>query len=145
MASIKTWGRIADAVVMDACPHGMETPWCYLCRIDASGADSQTAWGLDAFDAPDVPDDEGRMTDDQSGHLRFLCQEFGASFHPSLNQEQAALEIANLIARPMPESQAKTLAWLSERQATPLDPTLTYGQARTAIRKLIALKGLKSA
>jgi hypothetical protein len=142
---IKTGGRIADAVVMDACPHGMEAAWCYLCRIDASGADSHTAWGLDAFDPPDVPDDDGGMTEAQSGHLRFLCQEFGAPFDASLSREHAALEIANLIAHPMPDSQARTLAWLSERQGTPVDPTLTYSQARTAIRRLVALRGLKSA
>ena len=137
----------------------MEAAWCYLCRIDASGVDSHTAWGLDAFDPPDVPDDEGHdgggndggshesggMTEAQSAHLRFLCQEFGAAFDASLSREHAALEIANLIAHPMPEPQARTLAWLSERQGTPVDPTLTYGQARTAIRRLIALRGLKSA
>jgi hypothetical protein len=122
----------------------MEAAWCYLCRIDSSGADSRTAWGLDEFDTPDVPEGDG-MTEAQSGHLRFLCHEFGAPFDPSLRREQAALAIANLIARPMPDSQARTLAWLSERQGTPFDPTLTYGQARTVIRKLIALRGLKSA
>jgi hypothetical protein len=124
----------------------MEATWCYLCRIDASGADSRTAWGLDTFDPVDVPEDDGgRMTDAQAAHLRFLCQEFGVAFDPSLTREHAALEIANLVAGPMPESQSRTLAWLGERQGTPVDPTLTYGQARTAIRKLIALRGLKSA
>lgn len=124
----------------------MEAAWCYLCRIDASGAESRTAWGLDAFDPPDVPEgDAGHMTEGQSGHLRFLCQEFDAPFDAALTREQAALAIANFIAQPMPDAQARTLRWLSERQGTPVDPGLTYGQARTAIRRLIALRGLKSA
>lgn len=133
---------------MDACPHGMDAAWCYLCRIDASGADPRTAWGLDALDGPGEDDWEeftGPMTDAQAGHLRFLCREFGESFDGTLTEGQAALVIVSFLEEPMRETQARTLTRLCERAGTPLDPDLTYGEARTAIRRLVALRGLQSA
>ena len=32
--------------MMDGCTHGMDADWCYLCRIERSGADPRVAWGL---------------------------------------------------------------------------------------------------
>jgi len=133
---------------MDACPHGMDPAWCFLCRIDASGADPRVAWGLDAFDGPDSEEWERRtdpMTEAQAGHLRFLCSEFGEAFDDSLTEGEASVVIDSFLEEPMCDAQARTLARLCEREGTPLDRDQTYAQARTSIRRLVALRGLKSA
>ena len=125
----------------------MDAAWCFLCRIDQSGVDPRAAWGLDAFDGPldEAGDPTDPMTDQQERHLRFLCEEFGVPFGDPLTRREAALALHRFAQGPMPETQKKTLAWLSERQGTSVDLAQTYGQARTTIRRLVALRGLKSA
>lgn len=133
-------------VRMERCSHGMEPAWCYLCRIDASGVDPHSAWGLDAIDGVDDPGlHPGPMRLGQSAYLRFLCGEFQEVFDASLTEGQAALVIESFLDESMDESQGRTLGWLSERAGAPADDGLTYGQARTKIRRLVALRGLKSA
>lgn len=124
----------------------MEPLWCYLCRIEASGVDPIAAWGLDAID--DVEDPAlypGPMRPGQSAYLRFLCDEFHEVFDATLSEGQAAFVIESFLDEPMDESQARTLGWLGERAGSPAEDGLTYGQARTKIRRLVALRGLKSA
>ena len=45
----------------------------------------------------------------------------------------------------MTDSQARTMFFLSQVVGTQTDTGLTYGQARTKIRSLVAIRGLKSA
>jgi hypothetical protein len=53
----------ADAARVEGCAHGMEPAWCFLCRIERSGADPRIAWGLDARDDEGDPEDRpGPMT-----------------------------------------------------------------------------------
>ena len=49
---------------MDGGGHGMEPAWCFLCRIERSGADPRIAWGLEARDDGGDPEDRpGPMTE----------------------------------------------------------------------------------
>jgi hypothetical protein len=130
---------------MDGCAHAMEPAWCYLCRIEASGADPATAWGV--LDEPDEPWERrtGPMTLHQLGYLRFLCDEFAEGSDPSLTEGEATVVIQSFLDEPMSEDQERTLRWLIERVGAAFDGGLTYGQARSAIRRLVASRGLKSA
>jgi hypothetical protein len=130
---------------MDGCAHGMERVWCYLCRIEASGADPAAAWGV--LDDPDGPWERrtGPMTLHQLGYLRFLSDEFAEGFDPSLTEGEATVVIQSFLDESMSRDQERTLRWLTERSGTPFDAGLTYGQARSAIRRLVASRGLKSA
>ena len=134
------------SVRMEPCSHGMEPTWCYLCRIDASGVDPRSAWGLDAIDGVEDPDlHPGPMRLGQSAYLRFLCGEFQEIFDASLTEGQAVLVIESFLDEPLDESQGRTLEWLCERAGVPAEDGLTYGQARTKIRRLVAVRGLRSA
>jgi hypothetical protein len=130
---------------MDGCAHGMEPVWCYLCRIEASGADPAAAWGV--MDYPDGPWEShtGPMTPQQLGYLRFLCEEFAEVFDASLTTGEATVVIQSFLGESMSQDQERTLRWLSDRTGAPFDDGLTYGQARSAIRRLVASRGLKSA
>jgi len=131
---------------MEGCVHGMEPAWCYVCRIERSGADPRTAWGFNAWeDDRDPGDRSGPMSLTQAGYLRFLCEEFEETFDPSLTDGQSAIIVASFLDEPMTDSQARTLFFLSQVVGTEPDTGLTYGQARTKIRSLIAIRGLKSA
>ena len=124
----------------------MDPAWCYLCRIDMSGADPRAAWGLDVWDDLEPFETRtGPMTLGQASYLRFLCEEFSEGFDASLNEGEAVVVIESLLNEPMSHRQSQTLAWLSERAGSPFEDTLTYGQARTQIRRLVALRGLRSA
>jgi hypothetical protein len=133
---------------MERCQHGMERAWCYVCRIEDSGVDPHAAWGLDDGDAPGVEDYEA-YTDPMSpalaGYLRFLCDEFGVAFDGSLNEGEAAVVLISFLEEPASESQTRTLEWLAEHVGGDVVPGLTYGEARQRIRRLVALRGLKSA
>ena len=126
----------------------MEGAWCYLCRIEDSGVDPQVAWGLEDDDAPGVDDYEG-FTDPMSPtrvrYLRFLCDEFGVPFDETLNQGEAAVVTISFLEEPMTESQVRTLEWFAAHGNGTTDPSLTYAEARQKIRRLVALRGLKSA
>jgi hypothetical protein len=130
---------------MDGCAHGMEPAWCYLCRIEASGADPAAAWGV--MDGPDGPWEHrtGPMAPRQLGYLRFLCGEFAEGFDPSLTEGEASVVIESFLNETMSGGQEQTLRWLSQRARVPFESGMTYGQARSAIRRLVASRGLKSA
>jgi hypothetical protein len=85
------------------------------------------------------------MTPMQAEYIRFLCEEFGEAFDSTLTEDEAAVVIEDFTREPMSESQARTLARLSERDGAEAPTDLTYGEARTEIRRLVALRGLHSA
>jgi hypothetical protein len=133
---------------MEPCEHGMEHAWCYVCRIEDSGVDPQVAWGLEDDDAPGVDDYEDfsePMSATRVRYLRFLCEEFGVAFDASLTEGEAAVVTISFLEETMTESQARTLGWFAEHGNGTTDPALTYAAARQKIRRLVALRGLRSA
>jgi hypothetical protein len=131
---------------MDRCAHGMEQAWCYLCRIEMSGVDPRVAWGLDAWDDERDPDDRpGPMVPSRARYLTFLCEEFGETFDPSLTDGESVIVVESFLDEPMTDSQARTLFFLSNLVGGEPEDGLTYGQARSKIRRLVAHRGLKSA
>jgi len=135
------------SVDMERCAHAMETEWCYLCRIDASGVDPRAAWGLDAWDEDEIdPEDRiGPMTSARAGYLRFLCEEFEETFDPSLTDGESSIVLDSFLSEPMTDAQARTLFFLGQLIGTDPETDLTYGQARSKIRTLVAHRGLRSA
>jgi hypothetical protein len=131
---------------MNGCTHGMDAAWCYLCRVDASGIEAQVLWGI-ALDDDLVEEsgDDGPMAPALAAYLRFLCEDLGLRFDPTFTQGQAARVILSLLTDPASKSQERTLAWLSEHAGALLGPVGAYGEARTKIRRLVALRGLRSA
>ncbi|HEX9299042.1 MAG TPA: hypothetical protein VF968_02820 [Actinomycetota bacterium] len=81
----------------------------------------------------------------QASYLRFLCEEFDEIFDPSLTDGESAIVVESFLDEPMTDSQARTLFFLSQVVGAEADTGLTYGQARSKIRSLVALRGLKSA
>jgi hypothetical protein len=130
---------------MERCHHGMEAERCYRCRLERSGEDPRAVWGLDTAEHAEDLALSGPMTPDQAGELRFLCAEFGEAFDPTLTEGEAAIVVSTFLDEPMSDAQAATLAWLSERAGAEAPTDLTYGKARSAIRRLVALRGLRSA
>ena len=133
---------------MDPCAHGMDPTWCYLCRIEASGVDAYVAWGLDDEDTPGVEDYEDftePMSATRVRYLRFLCDELAIPFDDTLNEGEAAVVTISLLEEPMTESQARTLDRFTGGGTSTTGTTLTYGEARQKIRRLVALRGLRSA
>ncbi len=131
---------------MERCEHGMEPDWCYLCRVGSSGADPLAAWGVDGWDDEGDPDERiGPMSLARAGYVRFLCREFGERFDPSLTDGESSIVLESFLAEPMSDSQARTLFFLSHLVGAEPDTDLTYGQARSKIRRLVAHRGLKSA
>jgi len=124
----------------------MERGWCYLCRIDSSGVDPRAAWGLDAWDEEGDPEDRiGPMASARAGYLRFLCEEFDETFDPSLTDGESSIVLDSFLSEPMTDAQARTLFLLSQLVGAASETDLTYGQARSKIRRLVAHRGLKSA
>ena len=123
----------------------MDGAWCYRCRVESCGEDPRAAWGLDTAEHDDDLSLIGPMTADQAAELRFLCAEFGEAFDPTLTEGEAAIVVGTFLDEPMSASQSATLAWLSERSGAEAPTGLTYGTARSAIRRLVALRGLRSA
>ena len=131
---------------MEGCVHGMESAWCFPCRIERGGADPRTAWGLNAWDDDRDPEERrGPMSIAQASYLRFLCEEFEETFDPSLTDGESAIVVESFLDEPMTDSQARTLFFLSQIVGTEADTGLTYGQARTKIRSMVAIRNLKSA
>jgi DUF3072 family protein len=131
---------------MDGCIHAMDPAWCYLCRIERSGADPRVAWGLGSA-GPDAeaPEQTGPMTLGQASYLRFLCEEFSEPFDASLTGAEAAVVIGSFLDEPLSASQDQTLRRLSAQAGEGSPTGLTYGQARSKIRGLVARRGLGSA
>jgi len=130
---------------MEPCPHGMDPTWCYRCRLEASEEDPRAIWGLETAEHDADLASAGPMTRDQAAELRFLCGEFGETFDASLTEGEAAIVVGTFLDEPMSDPQRRTLTWLSERASAEPPGSLTYGQARSAIRRLVALRGLRSA
>ena len=131
---------------MEGCVHTMDPAWCYLCRIEMSGADPRVAWGLgSAGPDADASEQTGPMTLAQASYLRFLCEEFGEPFDASLTGGEAGMVITSFLDEPMSASQEQTLGWLSRQAREEVASGLTYGQARAKIRGLVARRGLRSA
>jgi hypothetical protein len=122
----------------------MDAAWCYLCRVDNGGADAHVLWGL-AFDDDLEPLERSThpMSDEMSGYLRFLCDELGMRYDDTFTQGEAAMVIQGLLTDPATTSQRQTIAALAG-EATD-DQTLMYSEARTKIRRMVALRGLRSA
>jgi hypothetical protein len=123
----------------------MDPVWCYPCRIDGSGVSARAGWGLDTAEHEPDTRHAGPMTSDQREELRFLCGEFEVSFDGGLTEGEAAIVVHSFLDEPMSISQRRTLGWLSERVGSTVDDDLSYGKARSAIRRFIALRGLRSA
>lgn len=121
----------------------MDAAWCYLCRVDSEGTDPHVLWGL-AFDddlelletSPDP------MSSEMAGYLRFLCDELNMRYDETFTHGEAAMVIQGLLTDPATESQRRTLIALGGDGTA---ETLSYGHARTTIRRMIALRGLRSA
>jgi hypothetical protein len=132
---------------METCAHAMDLRWCYLCHVEESLADPRAVWGLDVWDAPEQPWERRTepMTASQAGYLRFLCEEFGDRFDATLTEGEASVVVDSFLDEPMSDRQARTLMWLCEKSGAPMGQGLSYGQARAQIRKLVAIRGLRSA
>jgi hypothetical protein len=134
----------ADGPAMDRCAHGMDVSWCYLCRIDTFGVEPQVLWGILDDELADERRDPGPMVPELEGYLRFLCDELDLRFDPTFTQGEAARVIPSLLTDPANESQERTLAALGEEIADGA-AVPTYRDARSKIRRLIALRGLRTA
>src|SRR5262245_27922049 len=132
----------ADGPAMDTCAHGMDASWCYLCRIDGYGVEPQVLWGILDDELADERRDTGPMVPELEGYLRFLCDELDLSFDPTFTQGEAARVIPSLLTDPANDGQGRTLAALGEDVGVEAP---TYGDARSKIRRLIALRGMRSA
>ena len=129
---------------MSACSHGLEAAWCYLCRIDQFGVDPQILWGIALDDdLAALAGADGPMTPDVAGYFRFLCDEFEFGYDSTFTQHEAAVVIESFLGDGATTSQLRTIGALSGEAAA--TPSLTYGEARTRVRRAIALRGLRSA
>ena len=124
----------------------MDATWCYLCRVDAAGGDPQVLWGIALDDdLPSWTAETGPMPPPVAAYLQFLGPEVGLGFDPTFTLGEAARVIPSLLGDPANESQMQTLTWLAEHAGGDVGIDLTYGQARAKIRRLVALRGLRSA
>jgi hypothetical protein len=120
----------------------MDPTWCYLCRVEDVNVDPQILWGIALDDdLTELQAERGPMTPDVAGYMRFLCEEMGLRFDPTFTQHEAALVIESFLRDPATASQVQTL----EHLGSPDTDGLTYGEARSKIRRQIALRGLRSA
>lgn len=128
---------------MAACAHGMDAAWCYLCRVDDEGTDPHVLWGLAFDDDLEILETAaGPMSPEMAGYLRFLCDELHMRYDDTFTHGEAALVIQGLLTDPATDSQRRTIIALGGDGTT---DTMTYGQARTTVRRMIALRGLRSA
>jgi hypothetical protein len=122
--------------------HGMEPGWCYLCRVEDCGVDPQIVWGIALDeDLPELRFAPGPMTPDVAAYMRFLCEELALQFDPTFTQREAAMVLQSFLTDPATPDQVRTLEHLGEMEPI----ALTYGAARSKIRRLVALRGLRSA
>ena len=122
----------------------MDAAWCYLCRVDQGGTEAHVLWGL-AFDddLELLESSTDPMSPEMSGYLRFLCDELGMRYDDTFTQGEAAMVIQGLLTDPATTSQRQTIAALAG-EATD-GQARTYSDARTKIRRMVALRGLRSA
>ncbi|MEA2579199.1 MAG: hypothetical protein QOE83_91 [Actinomycetota bacterium] len=126
---------------MERCQHGLETTWCYLCRVDRS-ASPRAAWGLDDEPPEDWVFSKEPMGEAQADYLRFLCEEFGYSFEPDLAAGEADILIESFLEEPMTEQQRATLVALTTDVGESLPEGLSYAGARRQIRTLVTRRAL---
>jgi hypothetical protein len=134
----------ADGLAVNGCSHGMDPAWCYLCRIDGFGLDPQILWGINDDELADEAHDDGPMVAEVEGYLRFLCEELDLRFDPTFKQGEAARVIPSLLTDPATDGQQRTLAFLGQTAVDTARVT-SYGEARSKIRRLVALRGLRTA
>jgi hypothetical protein len=140
---VKSRGMSADGLVIAMCTHGMDEAWCYLCHVDGYGVDPQVLWGLALDDdLEELAQGSSPMGEDLAGYLRFFCEEFRFRYDDTFTQQEAATVIAGFLADAPTESQRQTIAALNGGDTT---EGMTYAEARTKIRRAIALRGLRSA
>ena len=121
----------------------MDAAWCYLCRVDDEGTDPHVLWGLAFDDDLEILETEpGPMSAEMAGYLRFLCDDLHMRYDDTFTHGEAALVIQGLLMDPATDSQRRTITALGGDGTA---VTMTYGQARTAVRRMIALRGLRSA
>jgi hypothetical protein len=82
------------------------------------------------------------MDEDLAGYLRFFCDEFNFRYDPTFTQQEAAVVIGGFLVDTASDSQRRTIEALAGSDET---ASLTYAGARTKIRRMIALRGLRSA
>jgi hypothetical protein len=82
------------------------------------------------------------MDEDLAGYLRFFCDEFNFGYDPTFTQQEAAVVIGGFLVDAASDSQRRTIAALAGSEET---VELTYAEARTKIRRMVALRGLRSA
>src|SRR5262245_5906089 len=129
---------------MAACAHGMDAAWCYLCRVDNEGTDPHVLWGLAFDDDLELLETSADpMSDDMAGYLRFFCDELGMRYDETFTLGEAALVIQGLLTDPATQSQRQTIAALAGDGTNGHE--LSYSEARTKIRRMVALRGLRSA
>ena len=120
----------------------MDPTWCYLCRVEGVDVDPQILWGIALDeDLADLQAEHGPMTPDVAGYMRFLCEEMELHFDPTFTQHEAALVIGSFLGDPATARQVQTLEHLGSTDMG----DLKYGEARSKIRRQIALRGLRSA
>jgi hypothetical protein len=137
----------ADNSDMDGCAHGMDSVWCYLCRVETRAEDPRSAWGLSDWSDEELDlweDATGPMPPEQAAYLRFLCEEFKVGFDPTFTEGEAALVIDSFLKEAPSASQMRTLDTLARRTGEELGVGLSYATARAAIRRLVALQGLRA-
>jgi hypothetical protein len=123
----------------------MDPAWCYLCRVDGFGVDPRLLWGIAVDDElEDRRSSEAPMSLELHGYLRFLGEEFGEAFDPTLSEGESAIVIGSYLSEPATEPQRTTLAWLAERCGIAVEEGLSYGVARMKIRRMVAMRGLRS-
>jgi hypothetical protein len=125
------------------CAHGMDATWCYLCHVDGYGVDPRVLWGLALDDdLEDLSEEPGPMSEELAGYLRFFCDEFNFGYDDTFTQAEAATVIGGFLLDAPTEHQRRTIEALDGGASV---EGMTYADARTKIRRAIALRGLRSA
>jgi hypothetical protein len=125
------------------CTHGLDAAWCYLCHVDGYGVDPQVLWGLALDDELEALSESSEpMDEDLAGYLRFFCDEFNFGYDETFTTGEAATVIWGFLIDGPTARQRQTVAALD---GTANVDGMTYAEARTKIRRAIALRGLRSA
>jgi hypothetical protein len=105
--------------------------------------DPRVLWGLALDDdLEDLSEEPGPMSEDLAGYLRFFCDEYNFGFDDTFTQAEAATVIAGFLVDAPTQRQRLTIEALDGGATV---DGMTYADARTKIRRAIALRGLRSA
>jgi hypothetical protein len=111
--------------------------------VDGYGVDPQVLWGLALDDdLEELSERSDPMSEDLAGYLRFFCDEFNFGFDDTFTTGEAATVIWGFLVDQPTDRQRRTIAALD---GTANLDGITYADARTKIRRAIALRGLRSA